>query len=127
MLRLYPAYEAMRVRQRSVRLDIHLDHRKHRLPLIDGRYKVLLDGKPIGDGNFIKGYDITTRTSPGKHTVSFYAVSGITPIPCEFICKTGDTVRLDIDFRVHLRTGYYDIFVNSMQTGGVRLNATAGT
>ncbi len=104
--------EAMALRK-SVQLTLHLDRRKHRLPLIEGKYKILLDGKPIGEGNFIKGFDITAKTHPGKHTVSIFAVSGIFPIPYEFECRRGDKLRLDMDFKVHIKNGYYDIFVAS--------------
>lgn len=99
--------------RKSVQLTLHLDRRKHRLPLIEGKYKILLDGKPIGEGNFIKGFDITAKTYPGKHTVSIYAVSGIFSIPYEFECRRGDKLRLDMDFKVHIKNGYYDIFVAS--------------
>lgn len=99
--------------RKSVQLTLHLDRRKHRLPLLEGKYKILLDGKPIADGNFIKGFDITAKIYPGKHTISVYAVSGIFPIPYEFECQRGDKLRLDMDFKVHIKNGYYDIFVAS--------------
>lgn len=106
-------YVATMALRRSVQLTLHLDRHKHRLPLMEGKYKILLDGKPIADGNFIKGFDITVKTYPGKHTVSVYSVSGIFPIPYEFECRRGDNLRLDMDFKIHVKNGYYDIFVAS--------------
>ena len=58
-------------------MEIHLDKRKHKFPYFDGTYKLLLDGKVIGTGNFIKGYTIKRKISPGKHKLTVYAPSGI--------------------------------------------------
>ncbi len=113
LLKLYPKYEEARLRNKSVKLTFHLDHRKHKLPWVDGKYQIILDGRPIGNGNFIKGFDFNVRTSPGKHTVSVYGISGIIAVPYEFECNSGDNIWFDIDFKVHLRNGYYEIFVAS--------------
>lgn len=113
LLKLHPKYEEARLRNKSVKLTFHLDHRKHKLPWVDGKYQILLDGKSVGNGNFIKGFDFNVRTSPGKHTVSVYGISGIIAVPYEFECNSGDNICFDMDFKVHLRNGYYEIFVSS--------------
>lgn len=113
LLKLHPKYEEERLRRRSVILKFHLDHKKHKLPWVDGTYQILLDGRPIGNGNFIKGFDFSIRTSPGKHIVSVYGISGIVTIPCEFECESGDSWLFDMDYNVHVRHGYYEIFVAS--------------
>lgn len=113
ILKLHLKYEEARLRHKSVKLTLHLDHRKHKLPWVDGKYQILLDGKPIGNGNFIKGFDFNVRTSPGKHTVSVYGISGIIAVPYEFQCNSNDNICFDMDFKVHLCNGYYEIFVAS--------------
>lgn len=113
LLKVHSIYEKARLRSKSVILSFHLDRRKHKLPWLDGKYQILLDGKPIGNGNFIKGFDFSVRTSPGKHTVSVYGISGIIAIPYDFECKSGDRWLFDMDFKVHIRNGYYEIFVES--------------
>lgn len=111
LLKLHPKYEEARLRSKSVILYFHLDHKKHKLPWVEGKYQILLDGRPIGNGNFIKGFDFSIRTSPGKHIVSVYGISGIIAVPYEFECKSGDRFLFDMDFKVHIRNGYYEIFV----------------
>ncbi len=113
LLKLHPKYEDARLMSKSVILYFHLDHKKHKLPWVEGKYQILLDGRPIGNGNFIKGFDFSMRTSPGKHVVSVYGISGIITVPYEFECKSGDRRLFDMDFKVHLRNGYYEIFVAS--------------
>lgn len=115
LLVLHSHYAEALALSRSVLLTIHLDPRKHRLPIMEGKYQILLDGKSIGVGNFIKGYDINIRISPGKHIVETYAVSGIQTIPFEFDCEKGEHYLINMDFRVHLRNGYYDVFAFSSE------------
>lgn len=115
LLKLHRYYAEALALNQSVSLKIHLDHRKHRLPIVEGKYQILLDGKPIGVGNFIKGYDINVRTSPGKHTIETYAVSGIQTIPFEFECEKGGQYLINMDYKVHLRNGYYDVFAFSAE------------
>lgn len=113
LLMLHSYYAEALALNHSVLLTIHLDHRRHRLPIVEGKYQILLDGKSIGVGNFIKGYDINIRTSPGKHIIETYAVSGIQTIPFEFDCKKGRHYLINMDFKVHLWNGYYDVFAFS--------------
>lgn len=113
LLKLHPKYEEARLRSKSVILYFHLDRKKHKLPWVEGKYQILLDGRPIGNGNFIKGFDFSIRTSPGKHVVSIYGISGIITVPYEFVCQSGDWLLFDMDFKVHLSNGYYEIFVAS--------------
>lgn len=115
LLVLHSHYAEALSLSRSVLLTIHLDQRKHRLPIMEGKYQILLDGMSIGVGNFIKGYDINIRTSPGKHIIETYAVSGIQTIPFEFDCEKGEHYLINMDFRVHLRNGYYDVFAFSSE------------
>lgn len=114
-LSIYPNYIEARRRQRSVRLTFHLDHRKHKLPLVDGKYRILLDGQPIGTGNFIKGFSFDIRTSPGKHTVEAFAVSGLITTPYTFECEENVSYVVEMDFKVHLRNGYYSVFASSVR------------
>lgn len=115
LLSLHRYYAEALALSRSVLLKIHLDHRRHRLPIVEGKYQILLDGKSVGVGNFIKGYDINIRTSPGKHIIETYAVSGIQTIPFEFECEKGEHYLINMDFKVHLRNGYYDVFAFSSE------------
>ena len=74
-------YTQQKLLETSVELEIHLDKKKHKLPYFDGSYKLLLDDKEIGTGNFIKGYTLKRKTSPGKHKLTAYAPSGIISTP----------------------------------------------
>ncbi len=113
LLKLHLKYEEARLRSKSVILYFHLDHKKHKLPWVEGKYQILLDGRPIGNGNFIKGFDFSIRTSPGKHVVRVYGISGMITVPYEFECLSGDRLLFDMNFKVHMRNGYYEIFVAS--------------
>lgn len=99
----------------SVLLEIHLDKKKHRLPLFDVTYRILLDGKEIGYGNFIKGYTLKRKTSPGKHIITVYAPSGIISTPFEFEVKADKLYRIEMDYKVYLKNGIYDVFASSVK------------
>lgn len=94
----------------AVLLEIHLDRKKHKLPWFDATYKIMLDGKAIGSGNFIKGYTLKRRTYPGKHVIIVYAPSGIISTPFEFEVEAGKSYRIEMDYKVYLRNGIYDVF-----------------
>lgn len=70
----------------------------------------MLDGKEIGSGNFIKGYTLKRRTSPGKHVITAYAPSGIISTPFEFEVETNKSYKIEMDYKVYLKDGIYDVF-----------------
>lgn len=108
-------YTKQRELDTSVLLEIHLDKRKHRLPLFDATYKILLDGKETGYGNFIKGYTLKRKISPGKHIITVYAPSGIISTPFEFEVKADKLYRIEMDYKVYLKNGIYDVFASSVK------------
>lgn len=91
-------------------MEIHLDKRKHKFPYFDGTYKLLLDGKEIGTGNFIKGYTIKRKTSPGKHKLTVYAPSGIISTPFEFEVEQYKSYKIEMDYKLYAQDGIYDVF-----------------
>ncbi len=103
-------YAQQRELQTSVSLEINLDKRKHKLPYLDGSYKILLDRKEIGIGNFTKGYTLKRRTSPGKHVLTVYAPSGVISTPFEFVVEKDNSYRIEMDYKAYLKDGVYDVF-----------------
>ncbi|WP_276864368.1 M48 family metallopeptidase [Mediterranea massiliensis] len=103
-------YGRQRKRETAVKLEIHLDRKKHRLPWMDATYRILLDGKDAGTGNFLKGYTIRKRTAPGKHVIMACAPSGIVSTPSEFEVGQDGTYRVEMDYKLHVRDGMYDVF-----------------
>lgn len=103
-------YSRQRERDTAVSLEIHLDRKKHKLPLLDSNYRILLDGKDIGSGNFIKGYTLKRTTSPGKHIITAYAPTGIISTPFEFQVEADKSYKIDMDYKVYLKKGVYDVF-----------------
>lgn len=103
-------YTQQRELDTAVLLEIHLDKKKHKLPWFDATYKIMLDGKAIGLGNFIKGYTLKRKTSPGKHVITAYAPSGIISTPFEFEVEANKSYRIDMDYKVYLQDGIYDVF-----------------
>lgn len=83
---------------------------KHKMPYVDGFYKLLLDGKEIGAGNFIKGYTLKRKTSPGKHTLTTYAPSGLISTPLEFEVEKDGTYRIEMDYKLYVKNGYYNVY-----------------
>lgn len=106
----FAIYTQHRLLETSVELEIHLDKRKHKLPYFDGYYKLLLDDKEIGTGNFIKGYTLKRKTSPGKHKLTAYAPSGIISTPFEFEVEQDKSYHIEMDYKVYLKNGIYDVF-----------------
>ncbi len=103
-------YTQQRELDTAVLLEINLDKKKHKLPWFDATYKIMLDGKEIGSGNFIKGYTLKRRTSPGKHIITAYAPSGIISSPFEFEVEADKSYRIEMDYKVYLKDGIYDVF-----------------
>lgn len=108
-------YMQQRLLESSVRLEIHLEPKRHKLPLVDGSYKILLDEKPIGNGNFIKGYTLKRRTSPGRHSISVWALSGIISTVFEFDVFQDKTYRIEMDYLLHKKDGIYDVFAEKIE------------
>ncbi|MCR1998299.1 MULTISPECIES: M48 family metallopeptidase [Bacteroidaceae] len=106
----FDIYTRQRLLETSVLLEIHLDRKKHKMPYVDGFYKLLLDGKEIGAGNFIKGYTLKRKTSPGKHTLTTYAPSGLISTPLEFEVEKDGTYRIEMDYKLYVKNGYYNVY-----------------
>lgn len=106
----FAIYTQQKLLETSVELEIHLDKRKHKLPYFDGSYKLLLDDKEIGTGNFIKGYTLKRKTSPGKHKLTAYAPSGIISTPFEFEVEQDKSYHIEMDYKLHAKDGIYDVF-----------------
>ena len=106
----FTIYTQQRLLETSVELEIHLDKRKHKLPYFDGSYKLLLDDKEIGTGNFIKGYTLKRKTSPGKHKLTAYAPSGIISTPFEFEVEQDKSYHIEMDYKLYAKDGIYDVF-----------------
>ena len=110
----FTIYSEQRLLETSVELEIHLDKKKHKLPYFDGSYKILLDDKEIGTGNFIKGYTLRRKISPGKHKLTVYAPSGIISTPFEFEVEQDKSYHIDMDYKLYAKDGIYDVFASSI-------------
>lgn len=106
----FAMYTQQRLLETSVDLEIHLDKRKHKLPYFDGSYKLLLDDKVVGTGNFVKGYTLKCKTSPGIHRLTAYAPAGVISTPFDFEVEQDKAYRIEMDYNVYLKDGIYDVF-----------------
>lgn len=111
----FAIYTQQKLLETSVELEIHLDKKKHKLPYFDGSYKILLDDKEIGMGNFIKGYTLKRKTSPGKHKLTVYAPSGIISTPFEFEVEQDKSYHIEMDYKLNAKDGIYDVFANNIK------------
>ena len=109
-----PIYKRDAQLRGSVTLIIHLDSNKHRLPLLDSFYQILLDDRTIGRGNYKAGYDLRIRTAPGKHTLSVYAPAGVKPRPFEFTVEADSTYRINIDYEIEKKNANYHVFATGI-------------
>lgn len=107
-------YEYQNALKQSVKVVIHIGQHKHKLPYVDGIYQVVLDGKSIGRGYFIKKFTLIKRVGPGRHTISFYAPVGIMSVPFEFDASAGDSCSIELDYSYHPKENYYKVFVESL-------------
>lgn len=104
-------YSKQRLLETSVEIEIHLDKRRHKLPYLDSSYELLLDGKKIGKGNFVKGYTVKCKTSPGRHKLATYALLGIISTPFEFEVEQNKSYRMEMDYKMYVKDGVCDVFV----------------
>ena len=113
-----PIYQQEAERRRSVTLYIRLEKNKHKFPLAESIYEILLDARTIGTGNYKAGYNLRYHTSPGQHTLSFYSPAGIKAVPFDFMAESGSSYRLNIDYELEKKKGIYDIFVAAVEEIG---------
>lgn len=111
-------YREMQMLAKSVLVEVHLDRRRHTLPYVEGKYAILLDGMKVGMGNFIKGYTLRFRTSPGRHVLSAYAFGGILTVPFEFEAVRDGSYRIEVDYKYVFRATAYRVFVESITRVG---------
>ena len=109
-----PIYIQKAQERKSAVVHIHMDPRKHRIPLVDGLYQLLLDNNDVGFGNYLKGYDIRLRIAPGKHSVKAYLPSGVKSPAFDFEVEEGGTYQIEMDYVCHLN-GVYEIFAQDFQ------------
>lgn len=113
-----PIFQQEAELRKSVTLFIRLEKNKHKLPLAESIYEILLDGRTIGTGNYKAGYNLRYRTAPGKHTLSFYSPAGIKAIPFDFSAESGSSYLLNIDYALEKKNGIYDIYVTGIEEIG---------
>ena len=113
-----PIFQQEAELRKSVTLFIRLEKNKHKLPLAESIYEILLDGRTIGTGNYKAGYNLRYRTAPGKHTLSFYSPAGIKAIPFDFSAESGSSYLLNIDDALEKKNGIYDIYVTGIEEIG---------
>lgn len=111
----FKVYAHLQSLRRAVKLEVHLEPHLHKLPYVEGKYHILLDGKSIGDGNFRKGYTLKCHTSPGHHVLLAAAISGIMSVPLEFEVEAGCAYRIEMDFKLHYWQAVYEIFPKSIE------------
>lgn len=111
----FKVYANLQSLKRAVKLEVHLEPHLHKLPYVEGKYHILLDGKSIGDGNFRKGYTLKCRTSPGHHVLLATAISGIISAPLEFEVEADCVYRIEMDFKLHYWQAVYEIFSRSIE------------
>lgn len=97
------------------KIRIRLSHRKHFIPWVDYTYSLLLNGKDIGNGNFIKGFIIEKNIIPDVYTleVSSY-ISTFDSKPHTFEAIAGFVYDIDLDYKYVLRKSKYVVFCQNM-------------
>ena len=111
----FKVYEHLQRLKRAVRVEIHMQPHLHRLPFVEGKYHIVLDGKSIGDGNFRKGYTLKCHTFAGQHVLSVAAISGIMSVPLKFEVEAGCAYRIEMDFKLHYWQAVWEIFPKSVE------------
>lgn len=111
----FKVYKHMQSLKRAVRIEIHMTPHLHKLPFVEGKYYIVLDGKSVGDGNFRKGYTLKCHTFPGRHVLSVAAISGIISVPLEFELEMGCAYRIEMDFKLHYWQAVYEIYPKSIE------------
>lgn len=106
-------YTRKRLWEKSVRLIIQLHVKERKWPKGDSEYPVLLDNKKIGLGNFIKGFSIKKRISPGKHTISIAENPAFKCVPFEFAAEPDKLYRAEIDYSYSWKTLDFQFYVTS--------------
>lgn len=108
-------YQEQQRLSQAVKVQIHLAPKRHKLPYAEGKYKVLVDGKMVGMGNFIKGFTIKCCIAPGKHILTIYAPTGIVMQPYEFETQENATYHVELDYVFHFKDSAYEILVEKCE------------
>lgn len=106
-------YVDYRLRQKSVLVKILMGKKEAGTPVFDSTYDVLIDGKAVGMGNYIKGYTIERRIAPGKHELTVQA-AGVSCIPFDFHVKENMAYLIEMDYRFDRKACAYKVFAESI-------------
>lgn len=99
----------------TAKLFIHLAHRKHFIPWVDYTYSLLLNGKDIGEGNFIKGFTIEKDVLPNVYTIEVSSyITTFESRPYSFEVDAGFVYHIELDYKYSFKKTKYIIFCQEM-------------
>ena len=97
------------------KMRIRLANRKHFMPWIDYTYSLLLNGKDIGNGNFIKGFSIDKNIIPDVYTLETSSyISTLDSKPFTFEAVAGFEYNIDLDYKYVFWELKYVVFCQNM-------------
>lgn len=109
-------YTRRKMREKSVKLNVLMPPKKHKWPRGDSYYTLLIDNKRVGEGNFVKGFSLKKRISPGRHVLTAQSRSAVTCIPFEFEVKENHTYRIEVDYTYSFfKSKRYEVFVETFE------------
>lgn len=107
----------------TAKIFISLSPRKHFLPWVDFSYPILLNGKDIGEGNFLKGFSIEREAHPDLYTIDIGSyISTVDSNPYTFEADAGYCYHIELDYKYSLLKTKYTIFCDKMKVSNLNNN-----
>ena len=111
-----PAEQEKNSKENFAKVCIRLAHRKHLFPWVDSTYSLLLNGKDIGEGNFIKGFTIERDVLPNVYTIEVSSyISTLESEPHTFEVDSGFSYHIELDYKYTLWKSKYTIYCKKME------------
>ena len=108
---------------KTARICISLYRRRRMIPLVDSSYPVLLNGKTIGKGNYLKSFTIEKEVPPNLYTVDVTSyISTLVSKPFTFEANAGFVYHIELDFKHSFIKANYSFFCRKINVYNKQLD-----
>ncbi len=99
----------------QAKIKLHLDHRKHIVPWTDFVYSLLLNGKDIGEGHLLKGFNAEVDMPPDVYTFGISTfIDTLDSKPYTFEVEAGYAYHVELDYKYNIFKSKYTVFCSGM-------------
>jgi Zn-dependent protease with chaperone function len=99
---------------KEAEIEISLDKRLRKAPLLDGSFYVYFDGQKLGTGHYKKEFSFKTKTNTGKHYIEIEG-SYIIDIKMEIEVDKNGKYKICLDYKHRFWKAEYQFFIKNIE------------